>query len=80
MRTTLDISEALLIEAKQLAVARRTSLKAVVEDGLRALLHARLRDAPTGSGWPVDYDARPVPDVDLTSTSALLDRTEADPA
>jgi hypothetical protein len=35
MKTTLDLDDALLIEAKTLAVRRRTTLKAIVEGALR---------------------------------------------
>ena len=35
MKTTLDLPDALLIEAKQVAARRRTTLKAMVEHGLR---------------------------------------------
>lgn len=77
MRTTLDINDALLIEAKRIAAERRTSLTAVVEDGLRAVVGLRLRDGGTDAGaWPVSYDARPVDGVDLTRSSDLLDRSE----
>lgn len=80
MRTTFDLNDALLDAAKRLAIERRTSLKAVVEDGLRAVVSARLRDGgDPASAWPVSYDARPVPGVDLTRSSELLDRAE-DPA
>ena len=34
MKTTLDLNEALLIEAKRVAAQRRTSLKAIVEHAL----------------------------------------------
>lgn len=35
MKTTLDLSDDLLIQAKQVAVRRRTTLKAMVEQALR---------------------------------------------
>lgn len=35
MKTTLDLDDDLLIEAKSLAVRRRTTLKAIVEHALR---------------------------------------------
>ncbi|MBN8527055.1 MAG: DUF2191 domain-containing protein [Planctomycetes bacterium] len=77
MRTTLDINDALLIEAKRIAVERRTSLTAVVEDGLRAVVGLRLRDGGADTGaWPVSYEARPVEGIDLTRSADLLDRAE----
>ncbi len=76
MRTTMDIDDHLLIEAKRIAVERRSSLKAVVEDGLRAIVGARLREGYRADGvWPICTTAKPVPGVDLTSSSALLDLT-----
>ncbi|KAF0093383.1 MAG: hypothetical protein E1N59_2886 [Puniceicoccaceae bacterium 5H] len=40
MKTTLNIADDLLIEAKRFAVKRKTTLKAVVENGLRRELQA----------------------------------------
>jgi hypothetical protein len=39
MKTTLDLDDDLLTEAKSLAVKRRTSLKAIVEHALRREMH-----------------------------------------
>ncbi len=39
MRTTIDLDDALAIDAKKAAVDRRTTLRALVQDGLRLLLH-----------------------------------------
>ena len=79
MRTSMDLNDALLIEAKRLAAERGTSLKALVEDGLRAVLGGRLREAQPATAWPIDTRAQPVPGIDLTRTSDLLDRTEHRP-
>ena len=46
MKTTLDIDDRLLSEAKALAAHQRTSLTRLIEEGL----HLRLR-APPASGW-----------------------------
>ena len=43
MKTTIDLSDALFNSAKALAQQRRTTLRAVVEEGLRRVL----RDSPT---------------------------------
>ena len=40
MKTTLDISDILLQEAKQLAAKRHTTLRAVVESALRQFLRS----------------------------------------
>ena len=39
MRTTIDLDDALALEAKKMALDRRSSLRALVEEGLRLLLH-----------------------------------------
>jgi hypothetical protein len=79
MRTSFDLNDALLVEARRLAAEQHTSLKAVIEDGLRFLLASRQRERhqATSDGWPVCTAAKPVPGVDLTSSSALLDLTES---
>jgi len=41
MRTTIDLSDDLAIQARKLAAERQTSLKALVEDGLRLVLMGR---------------------------------------
>lgn len=41
MKTTVDISDALLQEAKRVARAEATTLKALIEEGLRAVLAGR---------------------------------------
>lgn len=43
MKTTLDIDDALLVRAKTFAARGRTSLTALIEDGLRLRLRARPR-------------------------------------
>jgi hypothetical protein len=67
MKTTLDLSAPLLEEAKALAARERTTLRALVEEGLRAVLARkrssrayRLRDASFkgGRGLHPDFAAR----------------------
>lgn len=38
MKTTIDMADALVIEARQLASRERTTLRALVEEGLRLVL------------------------------------------
>jgi hypothetical protein len=38
MKTTIEIADALLVEAKRVAAERHTTLRALVETGLRATL------------------------------------------
>lgn len=73
MRTTVSLPDHLYVEARRLAAERRTSLTALLEDGLRALL-AEARQAPTpveAEGLPVMDGGKPRKGVDLTDTSAL---------
>jgi Arc/MetJ family transcription regulator len=41
MKTTIDIADALLTEAKSLAAKEGTTVRALVEEGLRAVLDRR---------------------------------------
>lgn len=75
MRTTVDVEDHLLLEAKQLAAARRTSLTAVLEDSLRAYLAEARRRPPPGrrTPLPVNTRSRPARGIDLDDTSKLLE-------
>jgi hypothetical protein len=65
MKTTLDISDALFHSAKALAQQNQTTLRALVEEGLRLVLRQRqamqntfqLRDASVGGGQCLVQDA-----------------------
>jgi Arc/MetJ family transcription regulator len=73
MKTTIEISDAILERAKAVAAREGTTLRALVEDGLRQVLRARrasafrLRDASVdgnglsaefqGAGWDKLRDA-----------------------
>lgn len=78
MRTTLDINDPLLAEAKSLAAQRGLSLKALVEEALRERLNARgdsrrvVEPLPTYSGAGLQAG------VDLTDSAALLEVMDAD--
>lgn len=78
MRTTIRIDEQLLKEAKQLAIQRKKSLTAVIEDALRESLGrqgaARQRSPvrlPTFDGQGLH------PGVDLDDSASLLDLMES---
>ena len=43
VKTTIDIADGLLAEAKKLAAERKTTVRALVEDGLRRVLDDRDR-------------------------------------
>lgn len=73
MRTTIDIPEHLLVEAKQLAAERHLSLERLFEDCLRLYLdEQRLRQAQAEPGsLPLLRDPVPVEGVDFDDTSQL---------
>jgi hypothetical protein len=56
MKTTVEIPDALLAAARKLAMTRGTTLRALVEEGLRRVIHERsaerfnLRDGSWGTG------------------------------
>jgi hypothetical protein len=56
VKTTLDLDDALLIEAKTLAATRRTTLKAVVESALRREIRP---PADVANPDPEKYDIGP---------------------
>ncbi|HYY79013.1 MAG TPA: type II toxin-antitoxin system VapB family antitoxin [Actinomycetes bacterium] len=81
MRTTINIDDGLLAEAKQVAARTGRSLTAVVEDALRESLHRRHRTARRGVELPVFGKDGVQPGVDLDDSAALLDVMERhDPA
>jgi hypothetical protein len=62
MKTTIDIADALLLKAKQVAAQRRSTLRALIEEGLARVLETpadvepfRLRNATVdghgAKGW-----------------------------
>jgi hypothetical protein len=73
MRTTINLDDALLAEAKQVAARTGRSLTAVVEDALRESLHRRHRTARQAVELPVFGEGGPQPGVDLDDSAALLD-------
>ena len=77
MRTTVNVADHLLVEAKHLAAVRRTSLARVVEDSLRRYLaEARSERDERPLDWelPVIDAGVPVLGLDLDDTSELLER------
>jgi len=78
MRTTINIDDALLAEAKQVAARTGRSLTDVVEDALRESLHRRHRTARQAVKLPVFGEDGLQPGVDLDDSAALLDLMEQD--
>lgn len=73
MRTTIDIPEHLLVEAKQLAAERHLPLTRLFEDSLRLYLveQGRRRAQAEPSSLPLLRDPVPVEGIDLDDTSRL---------
>jgi Arc/MetJ family transcription regulator len=72
MKTTIDLPDDLLVAAKQRAASERTTLRAMVERGLRAQLGApgRSRRKPRAVRWVTVAGGLP-PEVDLTDREAM---------
>jgi hypothetical protein len=78
VRTTINIDDALLAEARQVAARTGRSLTAVVEDALRESLHRRHRTARPAVELPVFGEGGMQLGVDLDDGAALLDLMEPD--
>lgn len=78
MRTTIRIDDAILKEAKRLAVDAGRTLGDVIEDLLREALARRRTSAPLLRPRPVPtFRGNGLqPGVDLDDTSSLLDQME----
>jgi hypothetical protein len=74
MRTTVNISDDLLAEARVVAARTRRSLGDVVDDALR-LLFGQERRPPTRTKWtfPTDGDGGLQPGVNLADKHALAE-------
>ena len=74
MKTTLNINDALLAEAKSLAARQQTSLTRLIEEGLQLRLRARpLRAAGAGFRLPVIKGRGGlVAGIDPTSNKSML--------
>jgi hypothetical protein len=78
MKTTLNLNDALLTEAKTLAAQQRTSLTRLIEEGLQMRLRAR-RTPPRAIRLPV-YRGKGglAPSLTGLSNRALLDAADRD--
>lgn len=74
MKTTLDINDQLLADAKSLALQQRTTLTRLIEEGLQLRLRAQARAVPPVKvRLPVfSGKAGLVPGVDALSNKGLL--------
>lgn len=75
MRTTLDLNDELLREARRRAARDRTSLKAVVERALRTHLSRTPRRSSYALRWRPE-EGRLQPGVRLDDRDALFDLME----
>lgn len=74
MRTTVNISEALLVEAKLLAAKTNRSLGSIVDDALRMLLNRDTSDAPQRDWtFPTFGSGGLQPGVNLDDKEALAE-------
>jgi hypothetical protein len=75
MRTTVDIDDDLLAEAKAVAVRERRSVRSLIEEGLRRVIRpVPAKDRGKGFDLPVSSAGGGVmPGVDFSKHSALLD-------
>ena len=78
MRTTINLDDALLAEAKQVAARTGQTLTAVVEDALRHSLHRRQQTTSGAIELPVFGEGGTRPGVDLDDSATLLDLMDQD--
>ncbi len=79
MKTTLDLNDALLTQAKSLAAQQRTSLTRLIEEGLQLRLRAQ-RIAPGKAVRLPVYRGKGglVPGLSGLSNKAMLDAVDQD--
>ena len=74
MRTTIDLPDDLLAQAKRLAAESHRTLSAVIRDALREMLGRQRRKARPGPMTLTTFGGTGLrPGVDLDDTAALLD-------
>jgi hypothetical protein len=81
MKTTIELPDALLIQAKQFAAGRRTTLRALMERGLR---HELKQAAPARKKRPaikwVTVPGGPPKDWDVSDRESMMTRLLRDRA
>ena len=80
MKTTLDLNDSLIANAKALAARQRTTLTRVVEEGLRLRL-ASSKAARSGTGYEFPVlkgKGGLAPGIDPSSNRSLLDAADQD--
>lgn len=74
MKTTLDLNDRLLVDAKSLAAQQRTSLTRLIEEGLQMRLRAQAEPRRGKVRLPV-FKGRGglIPGIDATSNKSLFE-------
>ena len=75
MKTTLNLDQRLMREAKRLAAERGVTLTSVIEDALRVALKERRRVPPVIFDMPV-VTGRTGSDIDVAERDALYGRMD----
>jgi len=81
MKTTLDIDDELLVKAKAVAARERSSVTALIEEGLRLRLRRRASSSRAGEQQSLAiYRGRGglAPGVNPLSNRSLLDAADSD--
>jgi hypothetical protein len=74
MRTTINLPDSLVLQAKKAALQEDTTLTEVIANALREALSNRRRNTPRKKFKIITYGTGGVlPGVDLSNTAALLD-------
>lgn len=80
MRTTVDLEENTLRRAKALAAQQGTTLSALVEDAVKAVVNRGATPAGAPVELPVLRGGRLRPGVDLSDSAGLAEVMDADEA
>jgi hypothetical protein len=79
MKTTLDLDEELLYKAKSHAARERTSLTALIEEGLRLRLRTRIKSANGPVKLPLFRSKGGLlPGIDPNSNRSMLDAADTE--
>lgn len=80
MKTTLDLNDALLADARALAARQRTSLTRLIEEGLQLRLRATSVARKTGKTMIPVFQGRGglAPGVNAASNRSMLDAADGD--
>ena len=79
MKTTVDLPDELLIQAKQKAAAERRPLRAIFEEGLRLALRKPDRQPRKRQVTLVTVKGGLAPDLDLSNREAMYDWLDKNP-